>query len=67
MGKCRRGLQPVQSQKRRAHAEKAGMVPRHTPHQPTVYELHENGRKFPPNYCHESWQDYLYWDTELEP
>ncbi|MEC7209446.1 MAG: HNH endonuclease, partial [Pseudomonadota bacterium] len=25
------------------------------------------GRRFPPNYCHESWQDYLYWDTELEP
>ena len=47
--------------------KKAGMVPRQNPHQPTVYELHENGRKFPPNYCHESWQDYLYWDTELEP
>ena len=37
--------------------KKAGMVPRQNPHQPTVYELHENGRKFPPNYCHESWQD----------
>ena len=22
---------------------------------------------FPPNYLHESWLDYLYWDTELEP
>ena len=47
--------------------KQAGMVPRLTPRQPNVYELHENGRKFPPNYCHESWQDYLYWDTELEP
>jgi hypothetical protein len=24
------------------------------------------GRKFPPNYLHESWTDYLYWDAELE-
>jgi 5-methylcytosine-specific restriction endonuclease McrA len=22
---------------------------------------------FPPNYLHDSWQDYLYWDAELEP
>ncbi|MEC8550575.1 MAG: HNH endonuclease, partial [Pseudomonadota bacterium] len=21
---------------------------------------------FPPNYLHESWRDYLYWDTELQ-
>ncbi len=21
----------------------------------------------PPNYLHESWLDYLYWDTELDP
>ncbi|MBJ7251193.1 MAG: HNH endonuclease, partial [Acetobacteraceae bacterium] len=21
---------------------------------------------FPPNYLHESWRDYLYWDSELE-
>ncbi|MDB5484379.1 MAG: endonuclease, partial [Tardiphaga sp.] len=26
-----------------------------------------NGRAFPPNYLHQSWLDYLYWDTELEP
>lgn len=35
--------------------------------QPTVHELHNNGRYFPPNYLHESWMDYLYWDAELEP
>jgi len=29
--------------------------------------LHRNGRLFPPNYLHESWLDYLYWDTELDP
>jgi len=24
------------------------------------------GRKFPPNYLHESWMDFLYWDAELD-
>jgi hypothetical protein len=28
--------------------------------------LQNVGRKFPPNYLHESWMDYLYWDAELE-
>lgn len=43
------------------------MYPRHRPIQPTTYMLQENGRAFPPNYLHESWRDYLYWDTELDP
>ena len=47
--------------------KQANMMPRNMPRQPTVFELHETGRRFPPNHCHESWQDYLYWDTELEP
>jgi len=47
--------------------EEANMFPAQHPVCPTVYELHQNGRHFPPNYLHESWQDYLYWDTELEP
>ena len=34
---------------------------------PTVEDLHQNGRNFPPNFLHESWMDYLYWDIELEP
>ena len=34
---------------------------------PTVQDLHNNGRLFPPNYLHESWMDYLYWDVELQP
>src|SRR6201981_215838 len=45
----------------------AGMWPRKKPYQPTVHDLHQNGRHFPPNYLHESWMDYLYWDAELEP
>ena len=43
------------------------MYPRRRPVQPTTYTLQENGRAFPPNYLHESWRDYLYWDTELDP
>ena len=36
------------------------------PLKPTSEQLQHNGRNFPPNYLHESWRDYLYWDTELE-
>ncbi|MEO0674629.1 MAG: HNH endonuclease, partial [Pseudomonadota bacterium] len=45
----------------------ARMFPHHTPVRPTMYELNDRGRAFPPQYLHDSWQDYLYWDTELEP
>ena len=44
-----------------------GMVPMTRPAQPTPYHLHRNGRRFPPNYLHESWRDFLYWDSELDP
>ena len=37
------------------------------PFKPTVNELHRKGRNLPPNFLHESWMDYLYWDIELEP
>ena len=47
-------------------AEDAKMRPLNTPQIPTAYELQENGRAFPPNFLHESWRDFLYWDTELE-
>lgn len=43
------------------------MHPRHLPYEPSVYDLQRNGRRFPPNYLHDSWRDYLYWDSELEP
>lgn len=46
--------------------KQASMPMRRTPRQPTTFELQENGRSFPPNFLHESWNDYLYWDTELE-
>lgn len=46
--------------------EQAGLRLRHPPRRPNTWELLENGRSFPPNYLHESWRDYLYWDTELD-
>ena len=45
----------------------AAMFPRMRPRQPTTHELQENGRAYPPNYLHESWRDFLYWDSELDP
>ncbi len=41
------------------------MYPRREPIQPSVHELQQSGRRFPPNFLHESWGDFLYWDTEL--
>ncbi len=45
----------------------ANMWPAQKPYRPSVFDLQNNGRHFPPNYLHESWMDYLYWDSELEP
>ena len=47
--------------------QQSGMHPRMRPAQPSTFELQENGRAFPPNYLHQSWRDFLYWDTELDP
>jgi 5-methylcytosine-specific restriction endonuclease McrA len=44
----------------------AKMHPHKKPIRPEVHQLQENGRAFPPNFLHESWGDYLYWDTELD-
>lgn len=47
--------------------KESGMYPRIKPYRPTANELMKNGKRFPPNYLHESWRDFLYWDSELEP
>ena len=39
---------------------------RRLPAQPSIWELQDNGRAFPPNHLHESWRDFLYWDAELD-
>jgi 5-methylcytosine-specific restriction endonuclease McrA len=43
------------------------MKPARRPERPSMHALQSIGRRFPPNNLHESWVDYLYWDTELEP
>ncbi len=37
------------------------------PVRPSMPMLQAVGRRFPPNYLHASWVDYLYWDIELDP
>ena len=44
----------------------AGMALTIAPIRPTSWQLQEHGRSFPPNYLHQSWRDWLYWDVELE-
>ena len=46
--------------------KESGIYPLRHPHPPSAYELQECGRSFPPNHLHESWRDFLYWDTELQ-
>lgn len=43
-----------------------GMIPLVEPVCPSIYLLQERGRAFPPNHLHRSWNDFLYWDSELE-
>ena len=58
---------PCNLKKGNKGCREVGMWPRQAPYEPTVHDLHNNGRLFPPNYLHQSWLDYLYWDAELEP
>ena len=58
-------VQSAQGQPDAGRSRRCGR--RRRPFQPTVQHLHRNGRLFPPNYLHDSWLDYLYWDTELDP
>ncbi len=46
--------------------KEAAMHPRRSPRRPDMHQLQALGRRFPPNFLHESWLDYLYWDVELE-
>jgi 5-methylcytosine-specific restriction endonuclease McrA len=42
------------------------MTPRTQPYEPTYKDLLKAQREFPPNYLHETWIDYLYWQSPLE-
>ena len=58
---------PCNLRKSNRMAAECEMHPAQIPYRPTVPDLHNKGRQFPPNFLHESWLDFLYWDTELEP
>ena len=58
---------PCNLRKSNRMAAECEMHPAQIPYRPTVPDLHNTGRQFPPNFLHESWLDFLYWDTELEP
>ena len=36
------------------------------PKEPSQFALRTKSKGFPTNYLHESWRDYLYWDSELD-
>ena len=56
---------PCNTKKGSKMPNEAGMYPIREPGPPSIYELQDHGRRFPPNFLHESWGDFLYWDTEL--
>ena len=67
LGQCRHRLRALQPQERRPDARARRICSSSaTPIRPTSWQLQEHGRSFPPNYLHDSWRDYLYWDIELE-
>ena len=47
--------------------KEAGMRLAQRPRRPTIHELDAKRRNLPPPDIHETWTDYLYWNTELEP
>ena len=58
---------PCNLRKGNARPAHGSMRPLREPDRPSSHELQENGRGFPPNFLHESWRDFLYWDSELDP
>ncbi|MCB1538011.1 MAG: HNH endonuclease [Rhodospirillales bacterium] len=57
---------PCNTAKGRLLPHECGMFPRIEPFRPGLHELQMQGRKFPPSFLHQSWHDFLYWDSELE-
>ena len=57
---------PCNLRKGNRSLKQSGLALRRPPHQPNAEEMRNAGRRFPPNYLHDSWVDFLYWDAELE-
>ncbi len=57
----------MQHEEGRAYAEAGADACRWcAPIRPTSWQLQQSGKRFPPNYLHETWRDWLYWDIELD-
>lgn len=56
---------PCNTRKGSKMPQEVDMFPFQEPRQPSIAELQSQGKHFPPNFLHESWNDFLYWDTEL--
>ena len=57
---------PCNLKKANKSLKTSGMRLRRPARRPTPEEMHAAGRRFPPNHLHQSWMDFLYWDTELD-
>ncbi|OYX41840.1 MAG: HNH endonuclease [Rhodobacterales bacterium 32-67-9] len=57
---------PCNLRKANKSLKQSGMSLRKAPRPPTAEDMQRAGRRFPPNYLHDSWADFLYWDAELE-
>lgn len=57
---------PCNLRKGNKSLKQSGLHLRRPPHQPSAEEMQNAGRRFPPNYLHDSWVDFLYWDAELD-
>jgi 5-methylcytosine-specific restriction endonuclease McrA len=57
---------PCNLRKGNKSLRQSGLHLRRPPHQPSPEEMQNAGRRFPPNYLHQSWMDFLYWDAELD-
>ncbi len=57
---------PCNLRKGNKSLKQSGLHLRRPAHQPSPEEMQNAGRRFPPNYLHQSWMDFLYWDAELD-
>ncbi len=57
---------PCNLRKAAKNLHESGMNLLKLPRKPDAVQLHNMGRKFPPNFMHDSWIDFLYWDAELD-
>ncbi|MBV8744836.1 MAG: HNH endonuclease [Xanthobacteraceae bacterium] len=49
-----------------ARKDRLRIKPLRAPYEPSQHDLLAAQRLFPPNFMHDTWADFLYWDVELE-